>query len=497
MRSRLLIYGYDFRTVLIGVVSLRFVIYARISGQEQSVYSLESQISECKAFAERLGHELVETYIDDGESAKDLQRPDIQRLMDDLKKNKFDLVVCWKLDRLTRDVIDGLTLIINLFKRKHNVTFMSVTEDIKTETSDDVMMLTIRLSMAQSEREKIKERVTLGQLSRAKTGKRNSIAKPYGYDIDRDMNLTPNEEEAEIVRRIYQWYVEGHGRQKIANMLNEEGVPAPRGKIWFDAIIGVLIGNPGHIGANHWKRKEDPEEARIIVHGMHEPIVPVPLFELAVTVKARRREGDMNQSSYDFCFSSIVKCGDCGRSYHGKQLTKVKHGKQTRHYRCSGKYHSNRCNASDISEIKLTKLFLDAIKNIETEAKTPENVVSGRDTAKDKKKLEKQINDSAAKKDRYTRGMGSGVIDFDKFIGLMKEENDKQKQWQAELDEINMQTPSHKKRFSDIAKYIEELGTKWDGMTVLQRKVMLSKMFKYIVIKKENGVWEMGALKTY
>lgn len=467
---------------------MRAVIYARISSAEQSVYSLESQVDECKRFIERGGHELIEVYIDDGESAKDLQRPDIQRLMDNLKKHTFDLVVCWKLDRLTRDTVDGLTLIINLFKKKHNVTFMSATEDIKTETSDDIMMLTIRLSLAQAEREKIKERVTLGQMSRAKTGRRNTIAKPYGYNIDRDMRLTVNEEEAENVRRIYKWYAEGHGRQKIADMLNSEGTPAPRGKIWFDMIVGKLIGNVTHIGANHWKRKEDPEDARIIVYGMHEPIVPMELFESAVKVKQRRLEGDISKSTYDFCFTSIVKCGECGRSYHGK----LKHNRKTRNYRCSGKDRSVKCSASDISEIKLTALFLDFIQNFKFTVEVPEKIIGGKDTEKDKKKLEKSLADSTVKKDRYTRAWGANIIPYEKFLELMAEETEKQKKWQLELDEINMQTPTHKKKHSDIAKAIQDMGDNWDDFTVLQRKMSLYNVFKYIVIKKENGVWKIA-----
>lgn len=472
---------------------MKAVIYARISSAEQSVYSLESQVNECKRFIERLGHELIEVYIDDGESAKDLQRPDIQRLMDDLKKTTFDLVVSWKLDRLTRDTVDGLTLIINLFKKKHNVIFMSATEDIKTETSDDIMMLTIRLSLAQSEREKIRERTTLGQMARAKTGKRNNMSKPYGYNIDKDMRLTVNEEEAEIVRRIYQWYVEGHGRQKIAYMLNDEGIPAPRGKIWFDLGVGLMIGNPTHIGANHWKREVDPEEKRIIVHGMHEPIVPMELFESAVNIKGKRKDGSMSQSSYEFAFSSIIKCGECGRSYHGRMKAISQPGTRTKNYLCSGRGRSEICYASSISETKLTNLFLSYLANFKLRVEVPEKVVGGIDTAKEKKKLEKAISDSVVKKDRYTRAWGSNVIDYDKFLELMGEETEKQKAWQFELEEINMQTPTFKKKHSDIEKAIRDMGNNWNEFTVLQRKMALYEVFKYIVIKKENGTWVIAA----
>lgn len=469
---------------------MRAAIYVRISKEDQSNYSLISQIEECKKYIADKGHALTEVYTEDGYSAKNMKRPALQRMLADLSNKKFDIIVIWRLDRLTRNTLDGLNMVTNIF-RPHGVEFASVTEDIDTSTPDGYMMFTIRLSMAQNEREKIKERTTLGQRKRAQAGLRNTIAKPYGYNIDKSMRLTVNEEEAEVVRRIYRWYIEGHGRQKIANMLNDEGVPPARNKLWFHAIIGALIGNVTHIGANHWKRKEDPEENRIIVHGMHEPIVDRELFDSAVEIKKKRKDGDMSQSSYDFVFSSIVKCGECGRSYHGKKKATVWRT-QTYNYRCSGMYRSNNCKASDISEIKLTKLFLDFIKGFDLIPAVPDKVVGGRDLAKERKKLEKLLADSIIKKDRYTRAWGSNIIDYEKFLELMGEESGKQKHWQLELDEINMQTPTHKKKHSDIAKGIEEIGSTWNRWTVLEKKMALYGIFKYIVIKKVNNVWNVA-----
>jgi site-specific DNA recombinase len=468
------------------VVFLKAVIYGRISGEEQSIYSLESQIEECKAFLVRHNHELIDIYIDEV-SGKDLKRPRIQDLIDDLKKNKFDLVVTWKLDRLTRDTVDGLTLIINLFKKRHNVSYASVTEDIKTETPDDVMMLTIRLSMAQAEREKIRERTTNGLRKRAVTGKRTSSFRPYGYNIE-NMQLTVNLEESEIVRKIYQMYIDGFGRLKIADTLNEEGIASRDDKGWSDAVIGRLIGNVIHIGANHWKRKEDVESERIITLNMHEPIVPMELFNAAISIRERRKDGFMSKSSHEFCFSVIVKCGLCGQSFHGKTKT----GTTNRNYRCYGNTRTVKCGSSDISEPKLTKLFLSYISRITMESVAPERALGGRDVEKDKKKLEKLLSDSELKKERYTKGMGAGAIPFDKFVALVADETDKQREWKAELDEINMQSPSHKKRHSDVARALENIKNNWSQMSVMEQKIILSRFFKYILIKKVDGVWEMA-----
>jgi len=217
------------------------------------------------------------------------------------------------------------------------------------------------------------------------------------------------------------------------------------------------------------------------------------LFEAAVEVKKKRVEGDISKSTYDFCFTSIIKCGECGRSYHGKQKTKVKYGSRTRNYSCAGKYRSEKCQASDISETKLTVLFLDFLKVLKFAPEVPEKVIGGRDTIKERKKLEKSLADSVVKKDRYTRAWGSNIIEYDKFLELMGEETEKQRKWQLELDEINMQTPTHKKKHSDVAKSIQDMGSNWENMTVLQRKMALYKVFKYMVIKKELGVWKIAA----
>jgi site-specific DNA recombinase len=478
-----------------GVFLLRAVIYSRISREDQSNYSLNAQIEDCKAYIERNAHELIEIYIDDGESAKDLLRPRIQDLMNDLKKNKFDLVICWKLDRLTRDTVDGLTLIINLFKKKHNVIFASVTEDIKTETSDDVMMLTIRLSLAQAEREKIRERVTMGQMARAKTGKRNTSAKPYGYNVGEDLSLTIQEEEAEVVREIFGWYVSGHGRNKIATLLNDRHIPSPRGSIWFELIVGNVIKNPVYKGATHWKRKADTEDKRIIVEGMHEPIISEELWNLAQKIRQRRADNDMNQSNYDFPFSTIIKCGECGRSYHGKQLTKVKWGNKTRHYRCAGKYRQDSCSSSDISEIKLTKLFLDFLQKFEFKSEDMAKPLDGIDVAKEKKKLEKQIADSKTRRNNYVRAMADNKLKYEDFIMFADEEDTKTKVWQEELNQLLKHIPSTQKTRSDTMKALSYLHQQWDEMTVIERKINIQRMFHFLVIRKRDGVWGIVAYK--
>lgn len=475
---------------------MKAAIYARISKEEQSVYSIGEQIKQCQEYCEKEKYELVETYVDDGYSAKNLNRPQMQRMLADLKNKKFGMIVIWKLDRMTRDSLDGLSLVKNVF-RPNGVEFASVTEDIDTSTPDGYMMFTIRLSMAQNEREKIAERVTLGQMSRAKSGKRNTSAKPYGYNVMEDLSLTINEDEAEIVRQIFEWYNGGYGRNKIATLLNERGIPAPRGGMWFERIIQNVISNPTYIGAVHWKRKNDPEEKRIIVRDAHEPIISDAVFELAQRVMNRRRENDMNLSSYDFAFSTIVKCGKCGRSYHGKmKFTRQKEKRYTmRHYRCSGKYRQESCDASDIAETKLTKMFLDFLDNFQIEAENVNKPLDSIDVSKEIKKLEKQLKDSAQRRKNYTRAMADGKLSYEDFSELIDEENVKSQKWQEELDKLNEYVPSSKRTRKDVVRTIENLKRNWDRLHEQERKATIQHLFQFLVIRKIDDEWEIAAYK--
>lgn len=482
---------------------MRAVVYARISSEEQSVYSLDSQVNECRTFIERLGHECVDVYIDDGYSAKDLNRPRIQDLLEDLQERKFDLVVSWKLDRLTRDTVDGLTLIINLFKKKHGVVFMSATEDIKTETPDDVMMLTIRLSMAQAEREKIRERVTMGQIARAKSGRRNTPAKPYGYDVNEDLSLTINLDEAPIVRQIFEWFIDGYGREKIARILNQSKVPPPRGgELWFEATIKAIIVNPTFYGATHYRPKG---KDRILFENTHEPIVSKETWIHANEVKKRRGEGATNLSSYNFAFSTVTKCGVCGRSYHGKlrsvpyRKKKLWQGEDYNYYRCSGKYRQRSCSASDIAEHVLLKMLFDVLEpsvSPFTEEQVSEKPALS--SSRERKRITKELEKSKERLTKLAKAMASGNIDFEIYTELRNEEKVKVEELEEALRNLpDDAPPPPTRRLSDIADDLLNMSTHWTNWTPEKRKQVIQRTFKQIVINKVEGKWRIEMIELH
>src|SRR5690606_28162321 len=215
--------------------SLKVAVYIRVSTQMQveEGYSLAAQKERLKAFAYSQGWEIVQYYVDEGVSAKDLNRPELQRMLKDMKAKLFDIVLVYKLDRLTRSVID-LDKLLTEFN-KYDVKFKSSTEIYDTTTATGRLFIRLVASMAQWERENLSERVSFGMEQKAKEGKWVINVPPFGYDRTTEGYLEIIEHEAVIVKRIYKMYLSGkYGIAKIAKFLNENNLLTKSGSYWND-----------------------------------------------------------------------------------------------------------------------------------------------------------------------------------------------------------------------------------------------------------------------
>lgn len=467
---------------------MKAVIYARISREKQSEYSLSAQVEECKAYIEKERYELGNVYIDDGFSAKNMDRPQLQQMLTDLRQRKFNMIVIWRLDRLTRDTIDGLNMVRNVFKPS-GVEFASVMEDIDTSTPDGYMMYTFRLSMAQNEREKIAERVSLGQMKRAQDGKRNSPVRPLGYNVGPDLQLTVNEEESETVRKVFEWYTKGWGYNKIAKTLNLEGVSTAYNGTWDPTRVKQILTNLTYTGVVHYKRKYDPEEKRVIAEGQHDAIISKESFELVQRIMNRKSEGKMNTSSADYPFSTVVKCGICGRSYFGYSKSEDR-----RYYRCRGKQVYPSCKSSEVSEKKLAEMFLAHLEGFHFTSLQPEKPVTGKDTEREHKRIMKALDEIVTKKKNYTRAMGSGKLDYEMYEELIDEENKRAVALNTELEALG-ETTDHRITRRDILNRLNNLKQKWPTMSREERKQRVQDIFEVIVINKQGRDWAIVAQK--
>ncbi len=208
---------------------VRCAVYTRKStdeGLERDFNSLDAQLEACQSFIASQKHEgwsLVERqYADGGFTGANTNRPALQRLLADIELGLVDAVVVYKLDRLSRSLIDFLKLCEML--EKHGVSVVSVTQTINTGTSHGRMMLNVLLSFAQYERELIGERTRDKIRAARRRGKWTGGHPPLGYDVAPEgRRLIVNESEAEQVRSIFELYLDKQSLIDVAVELNRRG----------------------------------------------------------------------------------------------------------------------------------------------------------------------------------------------------------------------------------------------------------------------------------
>src|SRR6201996_954307 len=215
------------------IKSVRCAIYTRVSteyGLDQEFNSLDAQYDAASAYIKSQAHAgwtlIRSRYDDGGYSGGSTDRPDLQRLLDDIRARKLDVIVVYKVDRLTRSLADFAKL-VELFDA-HGVSFVSVTQQFNTTTSMGRLTLNVLLSFAQFEREVTSERIRDKIAASKAKGLRMGGRPPLGYDVA-DLRLVVNDAEAPTVRQIFSRYLELGSVRELAAELKRDGV---RSKSW-------------------------------------------------------------------------------------------------------------------------------------------------------------------------------------------------------------------------------------------------------------------------
>lgn len=241
-------------------------IYIRVStdAQREEGYSIDAQKEMLTAYCVSKGIKNYKYYIDGGFSGSNIDRPELKRLMDDIKKGKVGQVLVYKLDRLSRSQKDTLFLIEDVFN-PNNVDFISLNESMDTSTPLGRLMLGILSAFAQLERENIRERTSMGMKERVKNGYWMGGGRiPFGYDYDpKEGILVPNS-EAETVRRVYELYLAGYSTNSIARILN----------LSYEKLARQILTRKTNAGFIVYKGEE--------YLGRHKPIISLETYEKAM-----------------------------------------------------------------------------------------------------------------------------------------------------------------------------------------------------------------------
>ncbi|MED1781319.1 recombinase family protein [Brevibacillus fortis] len=343
---------------------MRTAVYIRVSTEDQARegFSIPAQREKLLSYVHSQGWEVHALYADEGVSAKDTNRPALGRLLQDIRTGEIDVVLVYRLDRLTRSVLD-LYQLLQEFDR-YAVHFKSCTEVYDTTTAIGRLFITLVAALAQWERENLAERVKLGMSQMARERKRPGGPAPYGYNLVRG-TLVVNQTEAAGVRSMFERYDRGESPRQIAEWANHSGLRGKNGASWSASAVLRLLKNPVYHGALRWnytdtdQQRNDPEEW-IIEEATHPAIIDQPCFARVQERLSARGTTHPRVLSSRYLFSGLLYCSRCGSSMRGKTTTITGKGEKRythRYYLCKNKL-AGTCDAPAIREDRLEKAIL-------------------------------------------------------------------------------------------------------------------------------------------
>lgn len=344
-------------------------LYERVSTLEQALegYSLGAQDDKLTKHAEYMGFYIFDRYVDDGYSGSSLNRPAIQRLIDDIVNARINTVLIYKLDRLSRRVKDVLEL-VDLFE-EHNVTLYSLTENIDLSSPFGRAALKMAATFSELERENIIERTAMGRVAKTKNGFYSCHGKPpFGYEFDPiNKTFSVNKQEATIVADIFERYIKGFSLRKL-NKYCEEQYRLP----YFNNEMACksIIHRPIYAGYIDFK-------GELISAKNIEPIVPLNIYlEAQNCAKSHIRQHTHDNLPY--LLTGLLYCGKCGNRYVGKRRNHytIENGKRVVKYSyttygCSARlksarnYPSVKCDNSLINAVEIEDYVDKFIANID------------------------------------------------------------------------------------------------------------------------------------
>ena len=350
----------------------KIAAYCRVStDKEDQLMSLRAQKEFFAEYADKNNIELVELYTDEGISGTKLKnRKEFNRMMLDAQKGKFTSIYVKDVSRLARNVVDFLQSIRKL--KVLNIDCRFVTANMST--NDGELTLTILAAVAQEESANLSKRVKFGKQRNAEKGRVPNIVYGYNKTIGEYFNLEVNVVEAKNVKWIFDTYVNRRlGANKIAQSLNKEGLKTKRSCKWSQQAISTILTNQLYIGKviNGKEsvkdfltgvRVQNDVEEQFIVDKPELAIIDKEIFASAKALLAERTENfrlNKQRQSNKYCFSTLIKCSDCGYSF---RRTYRKYVSEYIRWCCSGR-NANGIDFCDNHTIVDEKELLEAIKN--------------------------------------------------------------------------------------------------------------------------------------
>ena len=481
---------------------MKIAAYARVSTEKESqVESFEKQIEFFNEFTKKNGYELYKLYADEGISGKQIKhRKQFQQMMQDAKAKKFDKVVVKDVSRFARNTVDLLQSIRELKSYGIEVDFLNNGEIMEGGSE---FILTILGAMAQQESANMSKRVKFGKDITAKKGRVPNIV--FGYDKipDERYTLKINEEEASIVKEIFESYVyKGIGTTKIAWDLNDRGIRTKKTKSkWVQTSIVRMLKNPIYTGRVTNKksevtdfitgtRKDLPEEEWIVVERPEMRIISDELFNRAQgLLEQRSKEFKLNnkREKTEYVFSTLIYCKHCGYSFRRIRRKYTEDGKEYIRWVCSGRNSMgvNHCpNTTVIDEEELLNAIKEYLKSIISNKKNFMKVVEKEfekitklreSNERSEESLLKEIEKVTVKKQKYMEMFQNEVINIQELKKYTNPLNEDIERLERELKLISSEIKEKDVLEKELSKTISTVDD------ILNNKTITNAMLKTII----------------
>lgn len=401
-------------------------IYIRLSKEDGDKEESDSIVNQKKLLTSYVESKenfiLYDIYIDEGFSGTNFNRPNFQRMLSDIEADNINCVIVKDLSRFGRDYIETGRYLERYFP-KHDVRFIAISDNIDSMKQAYDMLLPIKNIFNEQYARDISKKIQVTVKSKQKAGEFIGAFTSYGYEkspIDKN-KLIIDEYAASIVKRIFSLYIQGYGKQKIAKILNSEGVLCPseykkaHGKnykncnrleatsYWTYPTINDILHKEIYIGnmvqgTKHQqmrsKQKSVAKKDWIIVENTHEPIIDRETWEKVQSLLSRRtRQLDLETNKN--IFAGFVKCADCGRSMT-KSMWRRADGSRAYTLSCGTfkRIGKNYCTSHALPLIVLENIVLDDLKAVIKSIDNLKELVSSKsDIALQEKKIfDKELN---------------------------------------------------------------------------------------------------------
>ena len=302
---------------------MKAVIYARYSSDNQREESIEGQIRECTAFAEKNGMTILRHYIDRAYSAKTDNRPEFQRMIQDSKEKLFDIVLVWKLDRFARNRYDSAQY-KNILK-KNGVRVVSANEAI-SDSSEGILMESILEGFAEYFSADLAEKVSRGMTENALKCKFNGGNPTVGYLIDSEQHFQIDPVKAPFVLNAFKMYDEGSTMSQVRDYLNAHNVCNNRGGKHTINSVAKMLKNRRYIGEHSYRD--------VVIPNGIPAIVPEDLFErVQEKIEKNKKAPARHKAEDDYLLTTKLFCGYCG-AYMCGESGRGRNGTVHRYYKC-------------------------------------------------------------------------------------------------------------------------------------------------------------------